>query len=65
MPAAGDRWIQRCNQDKAGSGFHAVCLKAGNLSTYGLVHEQGVCSSCDRQRYSCQHVQTLKTAGWH
>lgn len=39
------------------SGFTAVCTQLGNLEGWGVVHSTGVCSSCDRGRHKCSHVE--------
>lgn len=44
-------------------GYFCVRTQLGDLATYGLVHEQGVCSTRDRQRHGCEHVACLRAAG--
>ena len=42
------------------SGFAAVCTEPGNLDTWGVVHSTAVCSTCDRRRHKCGHVQAFR-----
>ena len=65
LPSAGSQSVLLCDETKAGAGYYVAFDPAGQLDSYGLVHEQGICSTCDRQRHYCRHVKCLKDLGCH
>lgn len=43
--------------------YHVICPEPGRLSSYGVVHVSGVCSSCDRSRNNCCHAKLHNELG--
>lgn len=53
----------RCKVSHDDVPYHVICVEPGHLSSYGLVNGEGVCSTCDRSRHHCRHVQVLAKCG--